>query len=157
MKPGAFKSRWPWAAVIALAVLYGANWMFTPEVISVTKLESFFRPKGKLQFDSNKWKQKQPSSWGERYEMVDDLLRKQLRPGLSRQQVDDLLGKPDVDAPRKGVGPGMQEYASRTFQARCLPEFKCALFVRPKVEADIAETETWYAERQEQRRRSQKS
>ncbi len=103
MKPGAFKSRWPWAAVIALAVLYGANWMFTPEVISVTKLESFFRPKGKLQFDSNKWKQKQPSSWGERYEMVDDLLRKQLRPGLSRQQVDDLLGKPDVDAPR-GAG-----------------------------------------------------
>jgi len=69
----------------------------------VTKLESFFRPKGKLQFDSNKWKQKQPSSWGERYEMVDDLLRKQLRPGLNRQQVDDLLGKPDVDAPR-GAG-----------------------------------------------------
>ncbi|MGC8990120.1 MAG: hypothetical protein ACP5MD_08370, partial [Verrucomicrobiia bacterium] len=52
------------AAVIALVVLYGANWMFTPEVISVTKLESFFRPKGKLQFDSNKWKQKQASSWG---------------------------------------------------------------------------------------------
>lgn len=103
MKAGACKYRWPWAVAIALVLLYGANWMFTPEVVSVTKLESFFRPKGKLQFDSNKWKQKQPSSWGERYEMVDDLLRKQLRPGLSRQEVEDLLGKPDVDTPR-GAG-----------------------------------------------------
>jgi hypothetical protein len=51
----------------------------------------------------------------------------------------------------------MQEYASRAFKARCLPEFKCALFVRPKIDADIAETEAWYEERQEQRRRSQKS
>ena len=103
MKAGAFKYPWLWAAVIALVVLYGANWMFTPEVVSVTKIESFFRPKGKLQFDSNKWKQKQASSWGERYGMVDDLLRKQLRLGLSRQEVEDLLGKPDVDAPR-GAG-----------------------------------------------------
>ncbi|HOA62663.1 MAG: hypothetical protein KA191_11830 [Verrucomicrobia bacterium] len=51
----------------------------------------------------------------------------------------------------------MQEYASRAFKARCLPEFKCALFVRPKIEADIAETEAWDEERQEQRRRSQNS
>ncbi|MBP7946886.1 MAG: hypothetical protein KA191_12540 [Verrucomicrobia bacterium] len=51
----------------------------------------------------------------------------------------------------------MQEYASRAFKARCLPEFKCALFVRPKIDADIVETEAWYAERQEQRRRSRRS
>lgn len=50
---------------------------------------------------------------------------------------------------RKGVGPGMQEYASSAFKARCLPEFKCALLVRPEVEADIAEAEAWYEERQE--------
>jgi len=40
---------------------------------------------------------------------------------------------------RKRVGPGMQEYASRAFKARCLPEFKCALFVRPKIEAPVPE------------------
>ena len=44
----------------------------------------------------------------------------------------------------------MQEYASAAFKARCLPEFKRALFIRPKLEADIAETEAWYEERQEQ-------
>lgn len=100
MKARAFKCRWPWVAVIAFVAVYAANWMFTPEVVSVTKLESIFRPKGKLPFDSNKWKQKQASSWGERYQMVDDLLRKQLRVGLTRQEVENLLGKPDVDAPR---------------------------------------------------------
>jgi len=103
MKASAFKHRWLWAAAIALVLLYGANWMVTPEVVGVTKLESVFRPQGKLAFDSNKWKQKQESPWGERYEMVDDLLRKQLRLGLSRQEVEELLGKPDVDAPR-GAG-----------------------------------------------------
>ena len=51
----------------------------------------------------------------------------------------------------------MQEYASSAFKARCLPEIKRALFIRPKLEADIAETEDWDEERQEQRRRSQKS
>jgi len=90
-----------WGAV-AVVVLYDANYMFTPDIVGITQLESFFRPKGELQFDSTKWKQKEVSSWGERYKMVDDLLKNQLRSGRSRQEIEDLLGKPDIAAPREG-------------------------------------------------------
>jgi len=85
---------------VAVVVLYGANYVFTPEIVGVTKLESFFRPKGDLQFDHDKWRQKQAASWGERYKMVDDLLRNQPLSGRSQQEVEDLLGKPDIAAPR---------------------------------------------------------
>jgi hypothetical protein len=89
-------------SAVAVVVLYGANYMFTPDIVGITQLESFFRPKGALQFDSIKWKQKEKSAWGERYKMVDDLLKTQLRPGRSQQEVEDLLGKPDIAAPRDG-------------------------------------------------------
>ncbi|MGA4579899.1 hypothetical protein [Limisphaera sp. VF-2] len=100
MKAGVFNYRWIWAVVITLTLLYGANWFLTPEIVGIRKLESAFRPKGKRQCDSQKWKQKEPSSWGERYEMVDDLLRKHLHSGLTREEVEGLLGKPDVEAIR---------------------------------------------------------
>lgn len=52
-------------------------------------------------------------------------------------------------ARRKGVGPGIQESTTIAFKARCLPGFRCALSLRPEVEANIAEAEAWYEERQE--------
>lgn len=102
MKANSPRGKWFRAGVVAVVALYGANYLFTPDIVGITQLESFFRPKGELRFDSNKWKQKQASSWGERYKMVDDILRNQLQPGRSRQEVEDLLGKPDIAAPRDG-------------------------------------------------------
>lgn len=89
-----------WAAAVVL-VLYGANYMFTPEYIGITKLETYFRPKVGLQFDSSKWKQSQELSWGERYKMVDNLIQMYLIKGRSQHEIEDLLGKPDIAAPRE--------------------------------------------------------
>jgi hypothetical protein len=86
-------------AVVVL-LLYAANYMVTPEVVGITELEAFFRPKYELKFDSEKWKQPQAASWGERYKMVDDLLRTQLALGRSQREIEELLGKPDIAAPR---------------------------------------------------------
>lgn len=88
-------------STVAVILLYGANYMFTPDIVGITQLESFFRPKGESHFEATKWKQKEKSSWGERYKMVDDLLKTRLRLGLSQREVEDLLGKPDIAAPRE--------------------------------------------------------
>lgn len=44
-------------------------------------------------FDSQKWKDADPES-GEREAMLRDLFKNHVRPGMSRQQVLNLLGKP---------------------------------------------------------------
>jgi hypothetical protein len=104
-KAGHDRHRWVWRTVGVLLVLYGANWFFTPLFVSETTLESAFRPKGKLRFDPTKWREKPSRPWGVRYEMVDDLLTRFLRPGMTLREVIDLLGQPDL-ASEWPVGSG---------------------------------------------------
>jgi len=94
MGGGAMKGRWLWIGIGALAVLYCMNWLFTPEIVGIVKLEEFYRPKGRLKFDPEKWCA--PSYFGQRYEMVDDLLQRCLPLGLSREEVESLLGPPHL-------------------------------------------------------------
>lgn len=101
MKAGASKYHWRWIAVVAVLVLYGLNYVFTPDIVGITKLEVFFRPRGELQFDSDKWK-KTPPGGGERYKMVDDLLSKQLLLDRSPEEIKSLLGEPDIAALEDG-------------------------------------------------------
>ena len=102
MSPKSTRAKMLMWGIAAVAVLYAVNYIFTPEIVGITKLETFFRPKGELKFESETWKQKQPSSWGERYGMVDDLIRTHLALGRSQQEVEALLGKPDIAAPLDG-------------------------------------------------------
>lgn len=85
---------------IALPILYLANWSVTPEIVGVRRLESYFRPKGQMLFDSVVWKRKSPGFSTQRYEMVDDILSKRLQLGLDRRAVEAILGEPDLAAVR---------------------------------------------------------
>jgi hypothetical protein len=95
MKTADSKRKWIGRGFVILLILYAYNYAFTPYIIGVTKLEAHFRPTGNLHFDSRIWKSAIPAG-GERYEMVDDLLR---RGGLferTENEIKGLLGKPDI-------------------------------------------------------------
>lgn len=88
-------------AVAVLLALYAVNYLLTPRIVGPHRLEVWFRPKGAAQFDRAVWASRLGTS-GRRYEMVDDLLKTYLRPGLTREQVEDLLGKPDGAEEKEG-------------------------------------------------------
>jgi len=78
-----------------LPTLYAMNYLVTPDLIGVTKLDELCRPRGKLKFDSETWKQA-PSTSGIRFEMVDDLLKTDAFLNLDANQVKSLLGNADI-------------------------------------------------------------
>lgn len=81
--------------LIILVGLYMVNYIVTPNLIGIVNLELYCRPRGKLKFDSEIWKQAEPAS-RTRYEMVDDLLDSGLLRNLDVTQIEGLLGKPDL-------------------------------------------------------------
>lgn len=88
-------------AIMALLVLfYAANWMFTPELVGVVKLECIFRPRYKMPFDPDKWRNHENVKWGVRYEMVDQLLEKNFGGQLTLDKVYKLLGAPNIKSTR---------------------------------------------------------
>ncbi|MCX8156728.1 MAG: hypothetical protein N3J91_09825 [Verrucomicrobiae bacterium] len=87
--------------LVLLPTLYAANYFVTPNLIGVTKLEERCRPRGKLKFDSETWKQAAPTS-GRRFEMVDDLLKADTLFNLDANQVENLLGKADIVSDQQG-------------------------------------------------------
>jgi hypothetical protein len=87
--------------LVLLPTLYVVNYFVTPDLIGVTKLEERCRPRGKLKFDSEAWKQAAPTS-GKRFEMVDDLLKRDTLLNLDANQVENLLGKADITSEQQG-------------------------------------------------------
>jgi hypothetical protein len=95
------KSKLVLVGLASLAALYAVNYFVTPDLIGVVKLEEHCRPRGKLKFDSENWKQAAPTS-GKRFEMVDNLLASGLLLNLDATQVETLLGKADIVSDQQG-------------------------------------------------------
>lgn len=83
------------AAALLLLILYGLNYFVTPDMVGIANLEVSCRPRGNLDFDPDEWKQLLPLS-GKRYEMVDNLLADRAIINLDANQIEKLLGKPDL-------------------------------------------------------------
>lgn len=88
------KKQLPIFVALALAALFGLNYVITPTLVGENKLEEFFRPRGESKFDSASWEDASPAS-GRRYEMLDDLLASKHLVGLSETDVKGLLGEAD--------------------------------------------------------------
>lgn len=88
------KKQLPIFVALALAALFGLNYVITPTLVGENKLEEFFRPRRESKFDSASWKDPSPAS-GKRYEMVDDLLVSQRLMGLRETDLNGLLGEAD--------------------------------------------------------------
>jgi hypothetical protein len=102
MKVKLFREKWLNLCILATTFLYCANYFVTPEIVGVTKLEQFFRPKRATPFDSNNWKAASPTS-GERFKMVDELLKRRILQGRSRREIVELLGSPSIGTPANGI------------------------------------------------------
>lgn len=83
-----------WGATLLLA-LYAGNYFLTPDIVGITQLEAFYRPRGHSEFNSERWKRNGSAS-KQRYEMVDQLVASRLLVGLHTGNVEQLLGKPDL-------------------------------------------------------------
>ena len=81
----------------SVVMLYVMTLTLAPVLISETQLEVFLRPKGEMVFDPVVWKRTTPGD-GERYKMVDDLLRRRLLVSRNQEEVLALLGEPNLVA-----------------------------------------------------------
>ena len=95
------KKQLPIFVALALAALFGLNYVITPALVGENRLEEFFRPRGESKFDSALWKDSSPVT-GKRYEMVDDLLSSQRLAGLIEADVKGLLGEADSNGDEGG-------------------------------------------------------
>jgi hypothetical protein len=119
------KSKLILVIVTLLPALYAVNYFVTPDLVGVIKLEERCRPLGKLKFNSGIWKQATPSS-GKRFEMVDDLLAAVTLINLDTNQVENLLGEPDIVSDQQGeiqfvyVLGDQRKYPARSIWFPCL-------------------------------------
>lgn len=81
--------------IVCLLAIFILNYLVTPIFVGENKLEEFFRPRGKLDFDPLMWKSAAMDS-GKRYEMVDSLLDSRQLLGLSDLRVKQILGEPSA-------------------------------------------------------------
>jgi hypothetical protein len=87
--------------VISLLALYGINYVFTPDIVGAARLEVYCRPRTKLPFDAARWKRSTSNS-GARYPMIDNLLDSKAILEASANDVERILGKPDLKEEREG-------------------------------------------------------
>ena len=79
--------------LVALCILFLANYVLSPLIIGIPRLESVCRPRFKSGFNVDKWKSASYDS-GVRYIMANGLLANDKLVGLSKEQVIELLGNP---------------------------------------------------------------
>lgn len=86
---------WLWILIATFIVLYILNMAFTPDIVGITNLEIYYRPKGNMEFRIKKWREAGQAS-GDRYEMVDDLMERKILMGLNKDEIMKMLGDPSL-------------------------------------------------------------
>jgi hypothetical protein len=95
-----------------LPALYILNYLITPLIVGEARLESYFRPHSYGRFDAKIWRnsgfvwtQKNGENplFGERFGMIDDVMRAHVALGIAEAQLREVLGNPDAGIVDKDV------------------------------------------------------
>lgn len=82
------------SVVFTAIMIYFGNYFVTPSLLGLERLENLCRPRTRLEFIVNKWKEASFES-GDRYRMANDILRHDRLKNLKADEVKELLGEAD--------------------------------------------------------------